>query len=765
MKVLKQNQYNQGVGKYKLLSSTSGVGSIITTKLGSYVLISDINKWRFIKWANSKIGIIRTNYTDDRKVFELSKSEISNRGLEFIDDLRFIKFIKSEKNLENLVCLIGIPHMALNESFNTPNWKNHPIRTALQNTGEQYEGVSSHYMINGTHFPKWFKNSDGELKLIREWFTIWEKECRKYPDTLKLDNFAPPRDASSKKAFIRELNSKNEDGNPIKIREYKTLEQTNLILICPNGHLSDIPWSNYLHWKTLKLTQGSKVEENGENLFEIGPCCTNPNLIWTESKTKSEGYGSIFIHCNSCGTGDGGRKNGKALNDYKSFPKINLEGINSLKPNCRGQKPWELDIDNPSLIPYENCFKKTGNNIREEMQVALVTANNVYYANGFSSLFIPMHIAENKPKELIEALNILEKKYTKYFERTAITRNEYWSTKFDFNDFLIDNDINPENEAVFKNQLESEFLNNATDIGNNDKHEEYRWQEYRCFSTHSSLPNITENKGLRFKEILLPSELRNFFKKIQQVEELKVTNVQLDFTRVKPKERIVVNGEVQESSSGQNIFSIDSKDLFTLPANETLGEGLFFEFSIDKIDNWVSENISELENRFGKYLNAIPDSNSQGLSSKMKIYNNKYKHFLIHSFSHMMMRELEFSCGYPTASLKERLYISTNPEKQMSGLLIYTAEGAEGSMGGLVSQGEPEKILEIIKKGLERSITCSSDPLCWESEGQGIFDLNLSACFSCSLVAETACEEMNLGLDRRVLVDEKFGYFSLLFSE
>jgi hypothetical protein len=762
MKVLKQNQYNQGVGKYKLLSSTSGVGSIITTKLGSYVLISDIIKWRFIKWANSKIEIIRTDNTDDRKVYELSKSDVLNRGLEFIDDLRFIKFIKSEKNLENLVCLVGIPHMALNESFNTPNWKNHPIRTALQSTGEQYEGVSSHYMINGTHFPKWFKNSDGELKLIREWFAIWEKECRKYPGTLKLDNFAPPRDALSKKAFIREVNSKNEDGNPIKIREYKTLEQTNLILICPNGHLSDIPWSNYLNCKTLKMKPGSKIEENDENLFEIGSCCTNPNLIWTESKTKSEGYGSIFIHCNSCGTGDGGRKNGKGLNDYKSFPKINLEGINSLKPKCRGQKPWELDIDNPSIIPHENCYKNTGNNIREEMQVALVTANNVYYANGFSSLFIPMHLAENKPKELIEALNILEKKYSKYFERTGITRAEYWSSKFDFNDFLIDNDINPVNEGVFKIQLESEFLNIANTIEISDKHEEYRWQEYRCFSTYSILPDIKINKGLRFNDIQLPNELINIFQKIQQVEELKVTNVQLDFTRVKPKERIVVNGEVKESSSGQNIFSIDSKELFTLPANESLGEGLFFEFSNEHIDKWISENVVVLANRFEKYLKEVPNPNSQGLSSKMKIYNNKYKHFLIHSFSHMMMRELEFSCGYPSASLKERLYISTNPEKQMSGVLIYTAEGSEGSMGGLVSQGNPEKMLEIIKKGLLRSINCSSDPLCWESDGQGIFDLNLSACFSCSLVAETACEEMNLGLDRRVLVDEEFGYFKNL---
>jgi hypothetical protein len=754
MKVLKLNQYNQGVGKYKLLSSTSGVGSIITTKLGSYILISDINKWRFIKWANSKIEIIRTNNTDDRKVYDLSKSEVLNRGLEFIDDQRFIKFIKSEKNLENLVCLVGIPHMALNESFNTPNWKNHPIRAALQNTGEQYEGVSNHYMINGTHFPKWFKNSDGELKLIREWFAIWEKECRKYPDTLKLDNFAPPRDALSKKAFIRELNSKNEDGNPIKIREYKTLEQTNLILICPNGHLSDIPWANYLRWKTEKYLRLRLDEDKGENLLSnemVGPCCSNPKLKWTESKTKSEGYGSIYIECNSCGLGS---------NSDKDKPKINLEGINSLEPYCIGQKPWELDIENPSVTPYENCFiRNESKNGREKMRIALVTANNVYYANGFSSLFIPMHLAENKPKELIEALNILEKKYSKYFERTAITREEYWSSKFDFNDFLIDNDINPENEGAFKIELESEFLNIANAIEISDKHEEYRWQEYRCFSTHSTLPDIEMNKGLRFNDIQLPNELINIFKKIQQVEELKVTNVQLDFTRVKPKERIVVNGEVKESSSGQNIFSIDSKELFTLPANESLGEGLFFEFSNEHIDKWITENVVVLANRFEKYLKEVPNPNSQGLSSKMKIFNNKYKHFLIHSFSHMMMRELEFSCGYPTASLKERLYISTNPEKEMSGLLIYTAEGSEGSMGGLVSQGEPEKVLEIIKKGLERSVNCSSDPLCWESDGQGIFDLNLSACFSCSLVAETACEEMNLGLDRYVLVDEEFGYF------
>src|SRR5690606_5468882 len=153
------------------------------------------------------------------------------------------------------------------------------------------------------------------------------------------------------------------------------------------------------------------------------------------------------------------------------------------------------------------------------------------------------------------------------------------------------------------------------------------------------------------------------------------------------------------------------------------------------INKWLENNSLQLNERFSRFLSREIGHKEQGVGIKQKIKNNGIKHFLIHSFSHLMMRELEFSCGYPTASLKERLYISNTTDKIMSGVLIYTAEGSEGSMGGLVSQGEPEKIIEIIKKGLQRIINCSSDPLCWESDGQGIFDLNLSACFSCSLVA------------------------------
>lgn len=745
MRILNSNQYNQGIGKYKLLSSTAGVGSIITTKVGSYVLISDINKWKFIKWANSKVETVRTNNSDDRKIYELSKVEIASRSIDFIDDLRFIRFIRSEKELNNLVCLIGVPHMALNESFNTPNWKNHPIKTALENTGES--GTSSDYMIVATHFPKWFKNRKGELKQISQWKDLWEKEGRKHNGTPTMSDFAPPRDATD---FINEYPRKNIEGREVKYREYRELEQLNISLICPNGHLADMPWSKFLAWKTLKESyELEKDNENGEKLFEIDNCCSNPNLTWTESKTKSEGYGSIYIECKSC------------------EKKANLEGINSLKPSCNGHKPWEINLTDSDYIPFERCYiRGEQQNGREKMQVSLVTANNVYYANGFSSLFIPIHLAEDLSKELLDALEILEQRYNKRNNSNPISKEEFWAKKVsnDFDEFLSDNDIQIElDKTQFENLLRGLFLTIDSEQSN-DPYEEYRWQEYKCFSQNSSIPNIEDNKGLHFQDVDFSNELEPFFTKIQQVEELKITNIQFDFTRVKPKERIVRLSEqgekvVEEASTGQNTFSIKKDELFVLPANETYGEGLFFRFNDNVIEKWIEKNYVKLNDRFSKFLYKEINPAEQGTGIKQKIKNNGIKHFLIHSFSHMMMRELEFSCGYPTASLKERLYISNTHNKKMSGVLIYTAEGSEGSMGGLVSQGEPEKLLGIIQNGLKRSINCSSDPLCWESDGQGIFDLNLSACFSCSLVAETACEEMNLGLDRRILVDSDYGFF------
>ena len=101
----------------------------------------------------------------------------------------------------------------------------------------------------------------------------------------------------------------------------------------------------------------------------------------------------------------------------------------------------------------------------------------------------------------------------------------------------------------------------------------------------------------------------------------------------------------------------------------------------------------------------------------------------------------------------------------MAGIFIYTASGdSEGTLGGLVRQGRPDTFPNIFKKAISSARTCSSDPVCILSHGQGRDALNLAACHACALLPETCCEERNGFLDRGVLIgtynNKKMGFYS-----
>ena len=136
------------------------------------------------------------------------------------------------------------------------------------------------------------------------------------------------------------------------------------------------------------------------------------------------------------------------------------------------------------------------------------------------------------------------------------------------------------------------------------------------------------------------------------------------------------------------------------------------------------------------------------------------KFILIHTFSHLIIKELEYLCGYPSTSLQERLYI--DDELGMSGVMIYSVAGSEGSYGGITSLCDDEKIGKLIHSAINRALDCATDPICYHTDGQGVGNLNLSACFSCSLLPETSCEMFNNYLDRRILIDSVYGYFKSL---
>jgi len=89
----------------------------------------------------------------------------------------------------------------------------------------------------------------------------------------------------------------------------------------------------------------------------------------------------------------------------------------------------------------------------------------------------------------------------------------------------------------------------------------------------------------------------------------------------------------------------------------------------------------------------------------------------------------------------------------MAGVLIYTAAAdSDGTLGGLVELGKPEKLGRIVDLALKRATICSSDPLCSEHDPGKDRSLHASACHACVFVSETSCEKNNRYLDRTLLV-------------
>ncbi|MBK8516549.1 MAG: DUF1998 domain-containing protein [Saprospiraceae bacterium] len=161
---------------------------------------------------------------------------------------------------------------------------------------------------------------------------------------------------------------------------------------------------------------------------------------------------------------------------------------------------------------------------------------------------------------------------------------------------------------------------------------------------------------------------------------------------------------------------------------------------------------------FKSRIAIIKERISQSETIQKDKFSSEYhlvKFILVHTLSHILIKELEFLCGYPTTSINERLYVD---EEQMQGVLIYTVAGSEGSYGGIITQSNPSVFIKIFNSAIFRANDCASDPVCYHSDGQGIGGLNLAACYSCSLLPETSCEEFNNFLDRALLIDEEFGF-------
>lgn len=489
------------------------------------------------------------------------------------------------------------------------------------------------------------------------------------------------------------------------------LEQIRFVMTCSNGHIHDLPWE---FWNNRLPSDGTNNEENEDNTLsekQNGPqldfskkCCDSQDLIYKISRENTELSG-IWIECKNPNCGK----------------KANLKGIFNFEQTCYGKKYW-LKPDN-GKFHEEVCNARTS--------VKLKTSNSVYYANSLSSLFIP---------ELQNPLS-----FEIRIEIDNMVESGQFTTEQIVNLVSIQKKIDKELVQQYLETGEIKFIPDNV----------YRETEYKYFLEKEQ----PDNKQIKFRVIDCSEQINGFLKLIK-IDKLKKTTVQTSFTRNEPIDidSILLKDEdsayeyaVQRQSVSKNNF-----DTKTLPALESYGEGILFVLDEHKIRQWEQQQEVVERNERIKSNAKNADWKSHQIIAK----SLTPRKVLIHTLSHLLIRELEYVCGYPASSLSERLYVS----ETMYGFLISAFDGTDGYLGGLSNLcNDLQNMSNIINSAIFRATDCSSDPICIESEGQSVGQLNLAACHSCTLTPETTCELSNLFLDRKLVVNAGYGYFKSIF--
>lgn len=228
------------------------------------------------------------------------------------------------------------------------------------------------------------------------------------------------------------------------------------------------------------------------------------------------------------------------------------------------------------------------------------------------------------------------------------------------------------------------------------------------------------------------------------LERLREVNALIGFTRVEAPESSA------ESDEQPQMASLSRAKPDWIPASQVHGEGIFIQFGEDALKAWealpavhqVDEMLRGGHRGWRNSRELDPNTGYPGI-----------RYAMLHTLSHLLIRELALECGYNAASIRERIYAETTSGSPQAGILIYTAAAdSDGTLGGLVELGNPENLGRLLVQALNRAKICSSDPLCSEHDPVKDRSLHAAACHACSLVAETSCEKGNRYLDRSLLV-------------
>ncbi|OZE78258.1 hypothetical protein CH305_17120 [Rhodococcus sp. 15-649-2-2] len=519
-------------------------------------------------------------------------------------------------------------------------------------------------------------------------------------------------------------------------RKPPRMAQVPFVAICSAGHLDDFPFREWVHKSSSTTCIGTlRLESRGGGGLD-------GQVVVCDGNATPKGCGAERSLEGIMGSHLDGLVEHTYLTDH-------LDAAKELF-YCTGARPWLGEADGFCSEPIRGALRAAG---------------NVYFPKVESSIYLPRKIGAVSAEvhELLKRLDVSPvlrvlnrmrgADVTVQEIRDEVPEELFAPIKDDellagYKDmFGVDLDTSVPNSLV-----DTKGAGDATplDPENLTGNEEWRYPEYRLLRETPVDDYLTStNPGIDVN-------LTDLLDRIRSVETLRETRVLRGFTRVRDAGLKLTTGKTLLRRHPLAV----ARDW--LPAYVVKGEGIYFELKEERLSEWenrrsVTERVGALNERFGEV------ARHRGLEDRPITP----RLVLLHTFAHLVINELIFTCGYSSASLRERLYVSTTPDRKMAGLLIYTAAGdSEGTMGGLVRMAKPAKLWSVVANSIAKAAWCSTDPVCMDlgESGQGPDSCNLAACHGCALLPETSCEEFNRFLDRALILgtftDPDIGYFT-----
>ena len=239
-----------------------------------------------------------------------------------------------------------------------------------------------------------------------------------------------------------------------------------------------------------------------------------------------------------------------------------------------------------------------------------------------------------------------------------------------------------------------------------------------------------------------------------QVHRLREVLALAGFTRLEP---------VMPDVDGEYEAEVERADIALepkwFPAVENRGEGIVVQLRASAVTEWlgrepVQERLNQLEDGHRAWMGQR--------HSERRFPDGPY--VLLHTLAHLLIQSLSMRCGYPAASIRERIYADDAGKRYA--LLLYTASpDAEGTLGGLVQ--EARRLEDHLRYALDSAALCSNDPVCAEHvPGHSMEErwLHGAACHGCALIAETSCEMRNEYLDRALVAPALYAASAAFFG-